>query len=79
MFDTWPFDEWGDTITQFWTFAGEEGTSTGTWIIVALGFVVMIVAFFWFVILENGKLARQAERLRATGALDRPPETSTTG
>jgi hypothetical protein len=78
MINAFPFEEWNDTITQFWTFGGAEGTSTGTWVIVAVGFVVMLVAFVWFVTLENGKLARQAERLRATGALDTPPDTTAT-
>jgi hypothetical protein len=79
MFNSSPIDEWGPTVTQFWTWAGQSGTSTGTWILTALGFIVMLVAFVWFVTLENGKLARQAEALRATGALDRPPETPATG
>ena len=70
MFDAFPFDEWGEDIAEFWTFGG-EGT-TGTWILTVLGFAVMLVAVWGFVVLENRKLAAQAERLKASGALDRP-------
>jgi hypothetical protein len=79
MFNAFPYDEWGDTVTTFWTFAGGDTiiwgqASLGTWIMVALGFVVMMVSFVGFVKLENGKLEHQAQALRATGALDRPPD-----
>jgi hypothetical protein len=70
MFDAFPYSEWGEEIAGFWTFGPEE--STGTWIIIALGFVLMIGSFIGFVKLENGKLDHQAEALRATGALDKP-------
>ncbi|MDH4177449.1 MAG: hypothetical protein OEW31_08845 [Thermoleophilia bacterium] len=73
MFDAFAWDEWSETITQFWTFSGQDGTSAGTVILTILGFAVMLISFFGFVILEEGKLARQAEKLRSTGALDRPP------
>ncbi len=73
MFDAFPFDEWSESITQFWTFAGQEGTSTGTWILTVLGVALMLISFFGFVIMEEGKLAKQAAALRSTGALDRPP------
>lgn len=75
MFNAFPYDEWGSEIVQFWTYAG-QGTdnSTGTWIIVALGFVFMCWAFVRFVTLENGKLTHQANALRASGALNRPPD-----
>jgi hypothetical protein len=74
VFDSFPFDEWSEDVAEFWTWAGEG--STGTWILTILGFVVMLIAFVGFVRLENGKLARQADALRATGALDRPPDAS---
>jgi hypothetical protein len=79
MFNAFPYDEWGDTVTTFWTFAGGDAiiwgqASLGTWIMVALGFVVMLTSFVGFVKLENGKLEHQAAALRATGALDRPPD-----
>lgn len=70
MFDAFPFDEWSDDIAEFWTFGGAG--STGTWILTVLGFSVMLVAFWGFVILENRKLTAQANRLKASGALDRP-------
>jgi predicted subunit of tRNA(5-methylaminomethyl-2-thiouridylate) methyltransferase len=76
LFDAFPFDEWGDDIAEFWTFGGEG--STGTWIMTALGFSVMLVAFIGFVVLENRKLARQAAMLKASGALERPAVVVTT-
>ncbi|MFO7573473.1 MAG: hypothetical protein R6W48_12865 [Gaiellaceae bacterium] len=86
MFDAFPFDAWpppyGDgpeDMAEFWTFGG--GGSTGTWIMTVLGFAVMLVAFWGFVILENRKLTHQASRLKASGALDPPstPMSSVTG
>jgi hypothetical protein len=71
MFDAFPYDEWSEEIAEFWTFGG--GGSTGTWILTILGFSVMLIAFVWFVVMEKGKLERQAQSLRASGALDRPP------
>jgi hypothetical protein len=70
MFDAFPFDEWSEDIADFWTFGGEG--STGTWIMTVLGFAVMLVAFWGFVILVNRKVTAQANRLKASGALDRP-------
>ncbi|MBM3679107.1 MAG: hypothetical protein FJW96_14720 [Actinobacteria bacterium] len=72
MFDAFPFNEWSDKIADFWTFGGAE--STGTWIMTALGFAVCMISFVLFIRLENRKLDHQAEVLRATGALDRPPD-----
>jgi hypothetical protein len=77
VFDSFPFDEWGDDIAEFWTWGG--GGSTGTWILTALGFTVMLISFIGFFRLENGKLDHQAEALRATGALDRPPDSGQAG
>lgn len=71
MFDAFPYDEWSEEIAEFWTFGGAG--STGTWILTALGFALMLAAFVGFVLLEEGKLARQANKLKASGALDRPP------
>jgi hypothetical protein len=70
MFDAAPFDEWSEEVAEFWTFGGES--STGTWILTILGFAVMLIAFWGFVVLEKQKLTAQADRLRATGALERP-------
>jgi hypothetical protein len=70
MFDAFPYDEWGEDIAGFWTFG--PGSSTGTYIMTALGIAAMLIAFVWFVRLESQKLAHQQATLRATGALDRP-------
>jgi hypothetical protein len=77
MFDAFPYDSWlttdgalNEEIAEFWTYGG--GGSTGTWILTVLGFAVMLIAFWGFVILENRKLTQQADRLKASGALDRP-------
>ena len=76
MFDAFPFDEWGEEIAEFWTFGGEG--STGTYIMTALGFTAMLLAFIGFVVLENRKLARQAAALQASGALEPPTMTTVT-
>ena len=73
MFDAFPYDSWEEALeelAEFWTFGGEG--STGTWIMTIVGIVAMVVAFWGFVVLENRKLAHQAARLKASGALDRP-------
>ena len=62
MFDAFPFDEWSDEITTFWTF-GVEG-DTGTIILTILGVLVMIGALIQFVRLESQKLDSQARALR---------------
>jgi hypothetical protein len=76
MFDAFPFDEWSEDVAEFWTFGGEG--STGTYIMTVLGIAVMLIAFVGFVVLENRKLARQAARLRASGALDQPTGATVT-
>lgn len=70
MFDTFPYDEWGEDIAGFWTWG--PGNSTGTYILTVLGIAVSLISFWGFVVLENRKLAAQANRLKASGALDRP-------
>jgi hypothetical protein len=74
MFNAFPYDEWGEDVVDFWTFGGHN--STGTWILTVVGFAVMLIAFWGFFILENRKLAHQADRLKASGALDRPSTTT---
>jgi len=74
MFDAFPYDEWSEDIAEFWTFGG--GGSTGTWIMTVVGFSVMLIAFFGFVVMENRKLTQQASRLKASGALDRPGQST---
>jgi hypothetical protein len=76
MFDSFPYSSWDEATAEFWTWGGQG--STGTWILTILGVAVMLVTFVGFVRLENGKLARQAAALRATGALDRPPDAPST-
>ena len=70
MFDAFPFDEWSEDVSAFWTFGGAE--SAGTFVQLAVGFVVMVAAFVGFVLLEKRKVEDQAATLRASGALDRP-------
>ena len=76
MFDAFPFDEWGDEITTFWTF-GTEG-DLGTIILTILGVLVMIWALIQFVRLEAGKLERQAALLRGAAARGQDSTTTTT-
>lgn len=74
MFDAFPHEEWGDTVTTFWTF-GVEGDA-GTIILTILGVLLMIFSLYWFVRLEAGKLDRQAEKLqRAMGQPLGPGQT----
>jgi hypothetical protein len=78
MFDAFPYDEWSDEITTFWTF-GVEG-DTGTIILTILGVLVMVWALVQFVRLESQKLDRQAASLRAAVAAgDGGATTTTTG
>jgi hypothetical protein len=69
MFDAFPYDEWSEEITTFWTF-GVEG-DTGTIILTILGVLLMLGSLIAFVRLESGKLDRQAEVLRR--AMGPPP------
>ena len=69
MFDAFPFDEWSEEITTFWTF-GVEG-DTGTIILTILGVLLMVGALIGFVRLEAGKLDHRADVLRR--AMGPPP------
>lgn len=69
MFDAFPYDEWSEQITTFWTF-GVEG-DTGTIILTILGVLLMIGSLIGFVMMESGKLDRQAALLRQ--AMGPPP------
>jgi len=69
MFDAFPYDEWSDQITTFWTF-GVEG-DTGTIIMTILGVLLMVGALIGWVRLESSKLDHQAETLRR--AMTPPP------
>lgn len=65
MFNSFPYDEWGDAVTDFWTWGGHN--STGTYIQLAIGFILMVAALIAWVWMENGKLERQASMLRQAG------------
>ena len=73
MIDSFPFDEWSEEITSFWTFGPED--STGTYVLTVLGIILMVVALIYWVWLENKKLTAQAELLRGAGGL--PPASPT--
>jgi hypothetical protein len=70
VIDSFPFDEWSEDITTFWTFGPEN--STGTYVLTVLGIILMVAALIYWVWLENRKLAAQAELLRAAGGLPAP-------
>ena len=76
MFDAFPYDEWSDAVTDFWTFGGAN--STGTYIMTALGVILMVGSLIAWVLIEKTKLERQAAMLRASGAFDTPPPSATT-
>ena len=73
MIDSFPFDSWDDVTTTFWTFGPEN--STGTYILTALGIILMVVSLVYWVWLENVKLNAQAALLRGAGGL--PPASPT--
>ena len=73
MIDSFPFDEWTEDIAAYWTFGPEN--STGTYIMTALGIILMLVSLIWFVVLERRKLDAQAQLLRGGGIL--PPASPT--
>ncbi|MGH3030699.1 MAG: hypothetical protein ACRDNE_08045 [Gaiellaceae bacterium] len=70
MIDSFPFDEWAEDITAFWTFG--PGNSTGTYVLTVLGIIVMVGALIGWVWLENKKLTAQAALLRAAGGMPAP-------
>ena len=70
MIDSFPYEEWTEDITAFWTFGPQD--STGTYIMTALGVFAMLVALVGFVVLEQRKLRAQAEFLRAAGGFPAP-------
>ena len=47
MIDSFPYDEWSDTVTDFWTFGGAN--STGTYILTVLGCILMVAALIGWV------------------------------
>ena len=75
MFDAFPFDEWSEDIAEFWTFGGAG--STGTYIMLAVGALLMVASLIGFFVNESKKLDAQAATLRASGALDAPSTPTT--
>ena len=73
MIDSFPFYEWSEEITAFWTFGPEN--STGTYVMTVLGIMLMVAALIYWVWLENKKLTAQANLLRGAG--DLPPASPT--
>jgi hypothetical protein len=71
MFDAFPYDEWSDNITTFWTF-GVEG-DVGTIIMTILGVLLMVGSLIGWVRLEASKLDQQAETLRRAMGPPPPP------
>jgi hypothetical protein len=79
MIDSFPYDSWlneaGDglntDITTFWTFGptfgSEGGDLTGTFVLTALGMLLMVVSLVAWVVMEDRKLTRQARHLRGGG------------
>lgn len=65
MFDAFPYDEWSEKIAEYWTFGGAG--STGTYVMLALGAILMIASLIGFVSQETRRLDEQATRLRARG------------
>jgi len=57
MFDAFPYDEWSETVTDFWTFGGAN--STGTYILTALGVILMVASLIGWAWLENSNSARR--------------------
>jgi hypothetical protein len=70
VIDSFPFEEFSENVTSFWTFGPED--STGTYILTALGVILMVAAIIGWVWLENRKLWAQTELLRAAGGLPAP-------
>lgn len=77
MFDSFPFDEWSEDIADFWAWGGAN--STGTYIMVALGFILMVGALYGFVVMERGKLEHQAAALRGAASAGSAPPSNPTG
>jgi hypothetical protein len=73
VIDSFPWKEWGDKVTTFWTFGpGQDHGLIGTYVLTGLGMALMIAALVYWVWLENRKLWAQAELLRAAGGAPVP-------
>jgi len=67
MFDAFPYDAWGPEVADFWAFGGAN--STGTYIVTALGLLLMFASLIGFVRQETGRLNDQQARLLKEGML----------
>jgi hypothetical protein len=56
---------WSDKVSAFFTFG--PGYTTGTYILVVLGFLLFVAALIAWVYTEDQKLRHQAEKLRSQG------------
>jgi hypothetical protein len=65
VIDSFPYEEWSEEISAFWTF-GPDG-STGTYILTILGLAAFVLSLWGYVALESRKLRAQADFLRAAG------------
>jgi hypothetical protein len=73
MIDSFPWDEFNDQVSTFWTFGpGADHSLTGTFVLTGLGMLLMIAALVYWVVLEDRKLAAQAALLRAAGGMPAP-------
>jgi len=70
--DTFPFETWDEasdaaveTGAGYFTFG--PGGNTGTYVLVTLGFVVMVVILIAWMRFEDGRLNEHARRLAAGG------------
>ena len=70
MIDSSPVTEWTEKVGAFWTFWSED--KAGTYVLTALGIIVMVLALIGWIWLENRKLTAQAELLRAAGGMPAP-------
>lgn len=73
--DTFPFETWEEAIeaaveTGVGYFTFGPGGNTGTVVLVALGFVTMIVIFVYWMRFEDRRLNEHARRLSARGDND---------
>ncbi len=76
MIDSFPYDSWDQVSTEpylgtFWTWGPTNGAAggdlTGTYVLTALGMLLMVATVIYFVWLERKKLDEQAEFLRGAG------------
>lgn len=70
MFDSFPYDRWSDTVTDFWTWGGHD--SVGTYVLTLLGSVLVVLSLIVWVWLEQRALARETAALRESRAFEGP-------